>query len=136
MMQCYSGRIYAITGNKTLDAKSAKVSITIFFLLTLPSSEENISTPLCLFMLMIQSTPRSPPRLTSLPFPHLSPFASRTTRRIQWVLSNFPFAPPIIPARHAHTTLHAPCAESLTAVFACHSAVPRRKGGTTVIACA
>ena len=83
-------------------------------------------------MLMIQRTPRTPPRLTSLPLPSLPHLDFHTLSR---ALARIILLPPsVIPPRHRNTTLHALCAETQTAVVARHSAKPRLKHATAIIA--
>lgn len=95
-------------------------------------SHKDIPTPLRLIMLMIQCTPRTPPRLTSLPLPLLPNFNLRTLSRTltRIVL----LGPPIIPPRHRNTALDTLRTETQTAIIARHSTETRLQYTATVIA--
>lgn len=73
-------------------------------------------------MLMVKRTPRTPPRLTSLPFPAFP------LLRITVILAS-----PIVPSSHRDTTLDTPSTEAQTAVIARNSAMTRLDQRATIL---
>lgn len=84
-------------------------------------------------MLMVQRTPRPPPRLTGLPLPGFPHHAIPPGTLYRIPSTRFLYTPSVIPPGHRHTPLHTPRAEAQAAVIARDGANPRLQHTAAVI---